>query len=146
MKHIPEKEKHLFYSNWDQTEQILYMQFGAVTDIYISNKQKKTFNVNLWNLYNSIADYAHKMHLNISCHSVSQNNMVIRWYLGGLDLQSMFCSFNMGANIWCKAIPPWLWDVQINVAQKPNVSYLTLNLTWFKKCIWIVSFHLEILL
>jgi len=47
------------------------MQFCEVVDIYMAKKYDEILmasNANQWVLYKSIADYLHKMHINIICH------------------------------------------------------------------------------
>ncbi len=52
------------------------VQFGTVVDIYMAkSKIKLCFIVNHCDIYKSTANFLHKIHINISCHSISPNNM-----------------------------------------------------------------------
>ncbi len=54
------------------------MQFGAVNDICIAKKKDVILvacNANKLYFFNSVAECLHKKHINVSCHSISPNNI-----------------------------------------------------------------------
>ncbi len=59
------------------------VKFGAVFDIFYGHKEDEILvacNLNQQYFYKKI-DYFYKMHIHISCHFLSPNNVFLRWYL-----------------------------------------------------------------